>query len=219
MNKQLLHYNTKLSRFSWEFKHDHPIYQRHLKSIASIVMMLTEKKDKILEVGCGEGLESSFIEREKLILSDISTTRTKSKCHVIDYNAELEAATKNMLIKFGKFDMIFEVSTLHHIDNMSQAIKNLKKLSDKIVFFEPVIWNPQTFILSLINIKYETHFFKMVYKSLYKLLRSHFKEINHFTLYGEFHYFSLLLPYEISNKFRPFMHLTKLPKYNVFVCR
>jgi hypothetical protein len=187
--------------------------------MAGLIMALTRNTDKILEVGCGEALESNFIDRKYLIVSDLTLNRCHSKHKSITFDINSISDAKTIIKKHGKFDFIYEILTLHHSPDMDAGIENLKKIGKTIVFIEPVVWNPQTIVLALLNIKYEPHYLKMTYENLKKILISHFAEVNHITIYEGFYYFFLITPPVLEKIFKPLYILTIMPQYNVFVCR
>jgi 2-polyprenyl-3-methyl-5-hydroxy-6-metoxy-1,4-benzoquinol methylase len=219
-DQQKAHYDLKQSIFSPEFKQSNYYYSDHLKSVAAVINSLTRPSDKVLEIGCGDGLESNFVNRKKLVVTDLSLKRCHSRHSSFEFDISDQKQVSKVLKKYGRFDLIYEIYTLHHLPDMDECLKSFKKLGKTVVIIEPVVWTPQTLILTVLtNLKNEPHYFEMTKGNLDRMLGTHFKEVNRLTLYGRFHYIFALLPSFLVNIFKPIYQLTTLPKCNVYVCR
>jgi ubiquinone/menaquinone biosynthesis C-methylase UbiE len=99
----------------------------------------------VLEVGCGTGVFTEYLAKEKIIkkllCTDISGEAIKI-CKKRDFNA-LIADAENLPFKNKSFDIVCGFEILHHLNNPKKAIEEACRVSRKIVFFnETNKWNP-----------------------------------------------------------------------------
>ncbi len=210
--EQKTHYNQKKSLFSRTYKLTHKIHLDHLKTLASLVEACSRPSDSLIEVGCGEGLVAEFIDR-KILLTDISLQRCQSN------HPKREWQIPKPIFKNKEFDVCFEISTLHHLADMNEAISELRRISKKTIFIEPNIFNPEILFLSLLNIKYEPHYFEMGEKNLRSKLSKHFDKVSLIKIFEPFHYLLLLIPPEFIFLFNPLLRIFRFHSFNVFVCQ
>ncbi len=93
---------------------------------------LFPKNSKILNIGAGDCLISEIIEKDKnskIINLDISDT-SKNNQKVVIYNG------KKIPFKKNQFDYSLLLHVLHHFENQEEMIKEVSRISKKIIVFE-----------------------------------------------------------------------------------
>ncbi len=105
---------------------------------------------KILDVGCGNGTFSYYLNKEgKLICTDFSRSLLKKNpCKGFVFVADVH----NLPIRQKIFDLVFEANMLHHIKDLNSALEEITKVSKKyLVLIEPNMWNLPIFIYSFLS--------------------------------------------------------------------
>jgi ubiquinone/menaquinone biosynthesis C-methylase UbiE len=105
---------------------------------------------KILDVGCGNGTFSYYLDKEaNIVCTDFSRSLIKKNpCK----NKAIIADANYLPILENTFDLVFEANMLHHIKNLNQVLKEIARVSKKyIVIIEPNMWNLPIFVYSLLS--------------------------------------------------------------------
>ena len=112
----------------------------------------------VLDVGCGPGLFSAFLDTQAqwVVGTDISTTMLQ---RAIRKEAVLADAL-NLPFPNESFDVVFEANLLHHTDMPLGVLRDMARVSRKaVVLIEPNRNNPLMFALAVL-VSHERGLFK-----------------------------------------------------------
>lgn len=138
-----------------------------IKEIREVVAI--DKKTKLLDVGGGNGFFSYYFDKIcDTTCVDFSETMIRlnpiKKKYLMDAN--------NLKFKNNSFDIVFCHSLLHHVDNISRVLEEMKRVARKyVVILEPNRNNPLIFLASLMireenkALKFSLSFLKRQVKS------------------------------------------------------
>ena len=139
------------------------------------------KSEKILEIGCNDGVFLENFDNEKTVgiepCKNIAKLSKKKNINVISeyWTKKLSNKIKK---KYGKFDIIFSANTITHIKNLDEVFSSVNNvLNDNGVF---IIQDPS--LLKLIKKNaydqfYNEHIYVFSYLSLAKIIKEHNLEI------------------------------------------
>lgn len=115
----------------------------------------TDKKSKVLEIGCGTGIfTNNFYQRGICPIGiDISLDLLKKAKERNPRIIFIQADAENLPFKENVFDFVLGISVLHHlaIRDALKSIKSVLKAGGKIIFSEPNGINPQIFFQKRID--------------------------------------------------------------------
>ena len=147
----------------------------------SIIIKKKFKSEKILEIGCNDGVFLENFDNKKTVgiepCKNIAKLSKKKKLNVLSeyWTKKLSNKIKK---KYGKFDIIFSANTITHIKNYDEVFNSVNNiLSDNGVF---IIQDPS--LLKLIKKNaydqfYNEHIYVFSYLSLSRIIRKHNLEI------------------------------------------
>ena len=150
----------------------HPVIKQYvmpkIDEIKKIIPI--DKNTRLLDVGCGNGFFSFYFEKicdttgidysEKMI--EINPARNKYVMDVAD-------------MRFGddSFDIVFCNAFLHHVDNVDNIVREMKRVSKRyVVILEPNRNNPLMFLFSLV-VREERKALRFSLSYLKRLVKSH----------------------------------------------
>lgn len=124
-------------------------------------MKINEKKQNILEIGCGTGEISYFISQKthaNILGTDICSpfienakkeySSSNLKFAVLDF---INTKSINEVVGNTKFDYVVGNGILHHLFNkLDESLTSINKLlinDGKLIFLEPNIFNPYCFLI------------------------------------------------------------------------
>ena len=149
---------NKLQKKFWEKESlkerrnwNHPVVIAFVKpKIREILKYVGKnKKNKLLDVGCGNGF---FTKPFSKIFNAKGVDFSKRMVSLNPVkNCEIQDA-QNLNEKDSTFDIVFCSNLLHHLDEPEKAVKEMKRVSKKyIVLSEPNRNNPLMFLFSFIK--------------------------------------------------------------------
>ena len=120
-----------LGNYHWREYCSNSLYQKHVNKV---IGFFKNKKGKLLDIGCGDGLILSKLTENKnlhcfgidISPTAISIARAKgvSNCVVIDLF---------MLTKVDRYDYIFLGDVLEHLSDCEKALTKVKEHLDKVI--------------------------------------------------------------------------------------
>lgn len=117
------------------YKHPNPIIRFTEKKRIKLILEMLQltDKDKILDVGCGEGYVLNLIDKGKAIGEDISDTaifKAKSKLNGKSISI-VKSDVQNMPFKTESFNKIYCTELLEHVNHPNDVISEIKRVSQK----------------------------------------------------------------------------------------
>ena len=112
----------------------------HLKirgrRIAEQLSTLIKKQDKIIDIGCGSGWVSYYLNGMgyKVTLSDVNNCN-QTNLPIVIYKNELPFKDK-------KFDAALLISVLHHSHEPHHVVEEAKRVAKKVIVLEETYSNP-----------------------------------------------------------------------------
>ena len=179
------------------------------------VIINKEIKGKCLEIGCGDGLSTSFLKNKVpfLISLDLSEKRIRIAKKINNDVMFVLADARKLPFKDAVFDSICAFEVIEHLPTREDHVKFLSEI-------KRVLSKKGTFLIStpnkplfriycwLLRERHSTHFSELNYFQFKSILRKHFSFVR---IYGKFGWFSPFYKYkfikkihEILSKFTPF---------------
>ena len=128
---------------------DHPVVQMIVQSKLSAINAISPIEGNVLEIGCGNGHFSHWLSKiAHIVAVDFSFQMLKTnptpKRVVMDAN--------RLGFLDNSFDIVMSSQLLHHVDDPSRVIGQMKRIARKhIVIIEPNRNNPLMLLLALIK--------------------------------------------------------------------
>jgi ubiquinone/menaquinone biosynthesis C-methylase UbiE len=126
---------------------DHPVFRRIVASKLKAIAAHIPLHGNILEIGCGNGHFSYWLSKSaNIVASDFSFEMLKIN------PVRKKAVMDGRCLGFhdNSFDIVMSSQLLHHVDDPSCVINEMKRVSKKhIVIIEPNRNNPLMFLLAL----------------------------------------------------------------------
>ncbi len=152
------------------------------KVMTPLVKLIKEKRcKKILFVGCGYGSEiHHFLELIDFPIQvygiDISSEGINIAKKLINKKKRkvkfIVADGKNIPFKNNFFEVVIIKDSLHHIENFEECLREVARVSKKIVYIlEPNRYNLEMILVNLFFYKYEKEVFRMDKEKIKKILR------------------------------------------------
>jgi ubiquinone/menaquinone biosynthesis C-methylase UbiE len=181
------------------------------------------RNKKVLDLGCGYGLDSlNFSKFAKNIVGADSEKHEywdKIKNKKIKF---IQTFAEKLPFKDKEFDAIYLKDLLHHVNNVTKTLKEIKRVSkdnSTIIIVEGNRYNPIFYIYAT-KIRGHEHFTRDEFR---KLIRKHFDNVEFISLesyppfcLNEFWYRKVIFTQKIVNKFK---FLKPLFSYNIAVIR
>ena len=128
------------------------------------------KGASILDLGCGNGAYTDELVNytEKVVGLDVSRQMLLRN----PVNKLIEGNVESLPIKDSSFDIVFAANLLHHANNHSSIINEMKRVSKRyVVIIEPNCINPIVFLYFLL-VKAERGGLKSTKRKLWQLLEN-----------------------------------------------
>jgi len=172
------------------------------------VIVNKEIKGKCLEIGCGDGLSTSFLRKKVpfLISLDLSEKRIRIAKEINNDVVFVLADARELPFKDAVFDSICAFEVIEHLPTCEDHVKFLSEikriLSKKGIFLISTPNKPLFRIYCwLLREKHSTHFSELNYFQFKSILRKHFSLVR---IYGKFGGFRLFINTSLLGKFMRF---------------
>jgi ubiquinone/menaquinone biosynthesis C-methylase UbiE len=129
---------------------DHPVVRQYVESRIDVLKTHIDfsAHTNLLDVGCGNGFFTTAFERI------IDTTGVDYSQTMLDTNPARKKRLMNAeALRFddASFDIVFCHALLHHLENASRAISEMKRVArNYVVVLEPNRNNPLMFLFSMV---------------------------------------------------------------------
>ena len=121
----------------------------HKKNLFEKIGIIIRQNSKILDVGCGNGLDARLVSKRANIVLGIDKSFNKEwimqKSNLANKLFFSVADAKSLPFKDNNFDFVFAKDVLHHVDNPYEIIKEIKrttKIGGTIIIIEANRYNP-----------------------------------------------------------------------------
>ena len=139
------------------------------------------KDTRLLEVGCGWGVFTFHLDRECKVLG-IDTSPEMLQRNPIDKTLLMDV--QDMQFDGGTFDVVFAHDTLHHVQDLDKAIREMARVSKRyVVIVEPNILNLANALISVAT-EEERKAHRFTVRRLERLVARNGLRIVHMRRYG-----------------------------------
>ncbi len=183
-----------------------------------------EIKNRCLEIGCGDGLSTSFLKNKVplLISLDLSEKRIRIAKKINNNVVFILADARELPFKNGVFDSICAFEVIEHLPAYEDHTKFLSEV-------KRVLSRDGTFLIStpnkplfriyckILREKHSTHFSELSYYQFKSILKTYFPNTK---IYGQFGWLSPFYKYRFIRKLHRFLSkLVPFCKGLLAVCR
>ena len=108
------------------------LYKKRAEYYASLVKSHITKNEKILDIGAGSGFISEILSKSaKITLLDVKDYN-QTKLQLKIYNGE------KIPFKYNNFDTALLLTVLHYVPDTEKFLKEVKRISSKIIIIDDV---------------------------------------------------------------------------------
>jgi len=127
-----------------------PKIQKICSTIHQDTGSMTIRKKSLLDVGCGNGYFSYYLN----LFFDVSCLDfSHNILSICPLKKKFQASALDMPFHNNSFDVVFCANLLHHVENPVDVIDEMSRVSSRyIVIVEPNRYNPFMFLISQISI-------------------------------------------------------------------
>jgi len=135
------------------------LMRKFFTDFESIVNPIKNEVDKALDIGCGEGYVTKHIHDMGINVEGVDVSEDVIELARVRY-PEIKFTVKSIyeLSKYKeKYDMVFAIEVLEHLDSPRKAVEELKKVSRKYIFIS-VPNEPFFRLANVLRLKYLRNF-------------------------------------------------------------
>lgn len=125
-------------------------------------MPFLSPNEKILDIGCGNGLVSLYLQKKGFDITalDVADLAYSPKIKVMVYNGE------NIPFAENQFDVALLLTVLHHTDSPEKVLKEAARVAKKILIIEDIYENPfQQYLTYIMDTFVNFGFSNMTYQN------------------------------------------------------